>query len=197
MPASRPRITRAELVQLMNDKLGVDYATRLLAAEEGKMFAVMIPGYYGKSMGGTPGNDRGVYDDCMVVVSPTTFATFNANTDPSVFRNKTKSKQGIATLKPGVHPFKPGNHGISRPGGGYPAFRPATKEERLPVFRDGDPDENAYGVATNIHKGGYNGTSSEGCQTIFPDQWAEFYAVVMGQLRRTGQKQFNLIKLAA
>lgn len=189
LPNSRPQITRAEVEQLVI-KNGFAFAV-------GAITLVMIPGYYAKSMGATTGNDRGVYDDALVVLTPNVYATFNANTDPSTHRVKTHQKQGIATLKPGVHPYKRGNHGISKPGGGYPAFRPATKGERLPVFRDGDSDENAFGVAINIHKGGYNGTSSEGCQTVHPAQWAGFYALVDVEMKRCKVETFNLVKLAA
>lgn len=141
-------------------------------------------GYYAKAMGG-PGNDRGIYDDAVFVVTPHAFAAFNANTDPSIFR------PGIATLKRGVHRYKKGIHGLSRPVGPrrYPAFRPATPGERLPVTRDGQRGD-AWGVAINIHKGSLNSTSSEGCQTIHPDQWPAFYALLAGELDRTGQKSF-------
>ncbi len=91
---------------------------------------------------------------------------YNANTDPSVQR------PGIATLQPGVHVYRKGKHGISR-GRGYDALRPATAGERLPVTRDGHTGW-AWGVAINIHKGSRTRTSSEGCQTVYPDQWAEF-----------------------
>ncbi len=49
-----------------------------------------------------PGNDRGIYDDAIIVIdrSKRLVRTFNANTDPSAFR------KGIATLKPGVHRYK-------------------------------------------------------------------------------------------
>jgi lysozyme len=36
----------------------------------------------------------------------------------------------------------------------------------------------------NIHRGGWNGTSSEGCQTIPPDQWPAFIATVTDQVKR-------------
>jgi len=103
----------------------------------------------------------------------------------------TTKSQGQESLIPGWYPFRPGNHGISRPGGGYPAFRPATKGEALPVIRDGEDGRSKRdGVAINIHKGGYNTTSSEGCQTIYPPEWPAFHALVHMELKRAGLKRF-------
>lgn len=131
------------------------------------------------------GSGRGLYDDAIFVVGPEVFVAFNANTDPSGFR------KGIATLATGWHPYRPGKHGISRPGGGYPAFRPATRGEALPVYRDGESGiSKRPGIAINIHKGGYNTTSSEGCQTIHPSQWDAFHALVSMELKRHGLKKF-------
>lgn len=146
-----------------------------------KVILLGIRGYYKKTMGDPNGNDRGVYDDCVCIITPDHFSAYNANTDPSRFR------KGIATLKPGVHYYRKGNHGISKPGGGYPALRPATPGEKLPVSRDGEGD--SQGIAINIHKGGRNTTSSEGCQTIHPDQWSEFINKVYEELDRWGQKK--------
>lgn len=142
-------------------------AIRALAKEGGvkaKVFIVGIRGFFRDLMGRYGKNDLGIYDDALFLVGPDYYRTFNANTDPS------KDRPGVATLRPGLHPYRKGRHGISR-GPGYPALRPATAGERLPVMRDGRPD---YGVAINIHRGGLNTTSSEGCQTIHPDQWREF-----------------------
>jgi len=144
---------------------------------------VSVRGYYLNSMGRPGVNDRGIYDDAMFIVSPTHFSSCNANNDPSVYR------KGIATIAPGVHRYRKGNHGISRPGGGYPAFRPATKNEELPVLRDGILNPSP-GIATNIHRGGRNGTSSEGCQTLPPSQWDAFYAAQSGEMKRHGVKDF-------
>jgi len=137
-------------------------------------------------MGKKGKNDRGIYDDAIFVCGPNIFKGFRANVDPSIFR------KGIATLAPGVHWYHRGKHGITRPGGGYPAFRPATKDEELPVMRDGQPGM-SQGVAINIHKGGYGSTSSEGCQTIYPDEWAAFYALVDESLRAKNQVRFPYI----
>jgi len=164
---NRPKISRQEA---LND---------LPAGIPDKVLLLGIRGYYKRSMGDAAKNDRNIYDDCICIISPDVFEAFNANTDPSIFR------KGVSVLKPGIHKYRKGHHGITRPGGGYPALRPATPGERLPVTRDGEGD--SFGVAINIHKGGLNSTSSLGCQTIFPDEWSEFINKVYEEMDRYKQ----------
>lgn len=178
IPASRPQAKQEDIL------------SRIKTFDRHEsVILVGIRGYYKNSLGNPLTNDRGIYDDAIFVVSPTMFAAFNANTDPSVFR------KGISSLKPGVHIYRRGNHGISKPGGGYPAFRPATLGEKLPVVRD--QVGNSEGIAINIHKGSFNSTSSEGCQTIHPSQWAAFYALVDSQLKTYKQTKFPYILIEA
>lgn len=172
-PAQRPLKSVSEILQIIR-----------LHEITDSVVLVGYRGYYSDTMGKLGVNDRGIYDDAMFIVSPRHFSAWNANTDPSVFR------PGIATLALGVHRYKRGNHGISRPGGGYPAFRPATKNEELPVTRDGVPSNPRWGVAINIHKGGKNSTSSEGCQTIPPHQWDAFYSTLDRELKEFKQPSF-------
>ena len=169
LPPSRPQQAKSKTQALLT-KARVDDAVALVG----------IRGYYRDSMGEVGKNDRGIYDDAIFLVSPNAYATFNANTDPSIRR------AGIAVLKPGVHRYRKGKHGLSKPGGGYPAFRPANPAESLPVTRDGQGD--SMGIAINLHKGGYNTTSSEGCQTIYPSQWPAFVSLVYSEMDRAGQK---------
>lgn len=176
-PPNRPQATRAEIEAIASKAFG-----GLLPP----VYVVGIRGYYKRTMGDPAKNDRGIYDDAIFIVAPHVFAAFNANTDPSRFRH------GIATLVPGVHWYRPGNHGISKPGGGYPAFRPATPGEALPVTRDGKQGM-SDGIAINIHRGGYTTTSSEGCQTIHPDQWPEFQQRLMLALEAANCKKFPYI----
>ena len=169
LPPSRPQQAKSKTQALLT-KARVDDAVALVG----------IRGYYRDSMGDVGKNDRGIYDDAIFLVSPNAYATFNANTDPSIRR------AGIAVLKPGVHRYRKGKHGLSKPGGGYPALRPANPDESLPVTRDGQGD--SMGIAINLHKGGYNTTSSEGCQTIYPSQWESFISLVYSEMDRAGQK---------
>ena len=169
LPPSRPQQAKSKTQALLT-KARVDDAVALVG----------IRGYYRDSMGVPGENDRGIYDDAIFLVSPNAYAAFNANTDPSVRR------AGIAVLKPGVHRYRKGKHGLSKPGGGYPALRPANPNESLPVTRDGQGD--SMGIAINIHRGGYNTTSSEGCQTIYPSQWESFISLVYSEMDRSGQK---------
>ncbi len=177
IPPSRPKATR-QLVEKL--------AKKALPSGLPAVFVFAVRAYYRDTMGKPGTNDRGIYDDAIFIVGPETFAAFNAHTDPSAFR------KGIASLVPGVHWYWPGKHGISRPGGGYPAFRPATPGEQLPVTRDGIVNPSP-GIAINIHRGGRNTTSSEGCQTIPPTQWDAFHALLMKELKASGQKTFPYI----
>lgn len=177
LPPSRPRATRADVERVAR----VMYGKALPS-----VYVLGVRGYYLKTMGNPLANDRGIYDDAMFVVGPSIFASYNANTDPSVTR------QGIATLIPGVHLYRQGRHGITRPGGGYPAFRPATKNETLPVTRDGRQGM-SDGIAINIHRGSRNSTSSEGCQTIHPDQWEEFHGLLVHAMKIAGVSIFPYI----
>jgi lysozyme len=169
IPSARPRLTEAEVRALLK-KHGVTAPVALVG----------VRGYYSHTFG-SPGNDRGVYDDAMFVVSPHTFTSFNANTDPSLFR------YGMATLRLGVHWYKKGKHGISRkpPFVPYAALRPATVNEQVPVSRDQQTNPRP-GVAINIHRGGVNNTYSEGCQTLPPDQYSAFIALVYAEMNRAG-----------
>jgi len=168
VPNSRPQQAK-EKTLAMTIKAGLDDLVCLVG----------IRGYYSETFQPS-GNQRGIYDDAIILLSPSVHATFNANTDPSVH------KKGIAVLKTGIHRFKKGNHGISKPGGGYPALRPANAKEELPVTRDQEGD--SMGVAINIHKGSYNNTSSLGCQTIYPPQWSGFINLVYSEMDRYKQK---------
>lgn len=187
LPPDRPNISRARVLEILKAN-GIDLAVVKLAV-------VAIRGYYLNTMGVLAKNDRGIYDDCIVVITDKICVPFNGNTDPSAFRPRTSKQQGMATLKLGVHWYHRGNHGISRPGGGYPAFRPANPAERLPVTRDGQVGD-FWGIAINLHRGSKTSTSSEGCQTLWPDQWGEFYGLVDTQMTKVGVSKFPYVLVA-
>jgi lysozyme len=183
-PKTKPRISPREVGKIIERNRVVD-----------PVVLVGIRGYYLRTMGDPTRNDRGLWDDAMILVSPEVYATFNANTDPSIYRT------GIASLMEGVHRYRRGNHGIGR-GPGYPALRPATTGERLPVRRDGREGIHD-GVAINIHRGGSiastspRATSSEGCQTIPREQWEAFINLVYSEMRRHGQQTVPYVLTAA
>jgi lysozyme len=174
-PKTRPRITAQDVEEIAR-KHGVKDAVAIVG----------IRGYYLRTLGDPRKNDRGIWDDCIAVISPTAFAAYNGNTDPSFWR------KGIASLVEGVHQYRKGKHGISR-GNPYPALRPANPSESLPVTRDGQLGR-SQGVAINIHRGGSinstspSVTSSLGCQTIPKEQWPSFVNLVYGEMDRYGQK---------
>lgn len=141
--------------------------------------------YWPKSMGPTRGNDVNIYDDAMFFFCKEKgiFLPQQANTDPSRYGWNSGAGKPMAVLNTGTWFFRRGPHR-----GKTPAFRQFTPEEaeshnaknrnyhvpndgRFAVTRTysiGDKRnyvEAGY-YAINIHPGGVNGTSSEGCQTI-------------------------------
>lgn len=147
-----------------------------------KIYLVGFRGYYLDTMGVKGKNDRALYDDAIFSVSDVGFTSWNANTDPSIYRkgSGTGERKGVASLKTGLWLYKKGIHR------GYKAFVQAAP---VTVQRDGSPDYEDTGYfGINIHKGGINGTSSLGCQTIYPTQWEAFRAYNYELMDRFGQK---------
>lgn len=184
LPPARPKMTRDELLALV--------ARRYPGERLPGTFVVGVRGYYPDSMGKKGVNDRGMYDDALFVVTPTRFLAFNANTDPSRYRRGagTGAGKGMATLKPGLWRA----HRLGKHKGQYLAL--VQTGGPVTVIRDGVdgdyPDTGYFGI--NIHKGGVNTTSSEGCQTIPPAQWAEFINAVQGPAREQGVVPYVLLE---
>lgn len=178
-PKSRPNIDREKASKYL------DLADRMFAPISRKVPLILgIRGYYLDTMG-TPGvNERGEYDDAAVIWSPNCCEAFNFNTDPS------RSRPGMAVLKPGVWRYQPGTHGLSKPKAQqYAAFVQAGV---VTVKRDGQGDDTGW-FGINIHRGGDSGTSSLGCQTVPPSQWTEFRETVMRELARKTMSEFRYV----
>lgn len=175
-PAARPKLARADLIARVREA----YPNETLPA----VFVVGVRGYYLNGMGAPGRNDRGMYDDALFVVTPDGFHAFNGNTDPSRERKGqgVGTGKGMASLKPGFwRAHKLGVHKAGTPTG-HPAF--VQQAGKVTVVRDGlkgDYEETGW-FGINIHRGGNTTTSSEGCQTLPPDQWPTFYATVRAAL---------------
>lgn len=142
--------------------------------DRSKVCVVAVRGYYLDTMGKSKVNDRSIYDDAMFIVWVDGIARFQANTDPSKYRDKTSSRKGMAVLKTGVHRFGKGRHK------GKLAFRQC---EPFTVIRDGNPPYEDTGFhAIDLHEGGNLGTSSEGCQTIPKSTWQSFRTLLYALL---------------
>lgn len=154
---NRPLITREEAKKII-DFYKID-------TEKYPLVIIGIRGYYLDSKGVKGKNDRGLFDDAILIYSEGTYATFNGNTDPSA-----QFKKGLGMLKSGFYPvYKFDTHrGVKAQ---YPAICQRLGE--VTVMRDGGGEENGKGF--NIHSAGFNTTISEGCQTVYKGQWNEFY----------------------
>lgn len=175
VPPKRPEIEQAFVLQLLAEH-GIEKVER--AELLGRR------GYYRDTMGEAGKNDRGIYDDCIVLVSPTAFLAFNANCDPSAFR------VGIANLKAGLWLYKIGTHNLSKPKDRQ--YKALVQAGPVTVVRDKAGEETGY-FGINHHRGGYNTTSSLGCQTIYPTQWDAYLASVTMEMKRYEQKVIRYV----
>lgn len=144
------------------------------------LYVLGIRGYYLDSMGARGKNDIGIYDDALFIVSKNACVSFNGNTDPSYSRkgSGTGANKGMATLNTGAwYSYCIGYHKT------YLAL--VQRKGIVTVTRDGNPpysDTGYFGI--NIHKGSYTKTSSEGCQTVHPDQWDSFITLAKTEAKR-------------
>lgn len=180
-PNARPRLSSAELRKLINP-FNVN-------RDEYPLIIVGIRGYYLRTLGQPTSNDRNIYDDALFIDTPNVSASYNGNTDPSLFKKGSGTKssgKGIARLKPGLYfSYCFGLHQ-----GKYLAL--VQRMAEVTVIRDGDPeyeDTGYFGI--NIHKGYFNSTSSLGCQTIYPTQYQSFIALAKDQAMRFFNKKWN------
>jgi hypothetical protein len=179
IPAAKPKIKRdAALALLKKHKVS------------NPVCLIGIRGYYAK-MGKTPLNERGIFDDALIVVSSggDTYATFNANVDPTLSGRNPKIGKGYAVLKPGVYSYRLGKHGI-RSGNPYTALVQAAP---VTVVRDGGQEETGW-FGINIHAAGRT-TSSEGCQTVprANGQYDAMIALVSSELKRNNAKTVTYV----
>ena len=139
---------------------------------------VVVVAVRGYNLGSDGENDRRIYDDAHFIVTPDSVKMFEGNTDPNGWRkgSGTGSNKGMACLDTGVWFFAKGPHK------GRPSFRQASE---FTVIRDGRPDYKHTGFhAINWHSGGYNSTSSLGCQTNRPDDYNELRNYMYTQLEK-------------
>jgi lysozyme len=167
LPPAKPRLTANAIRKLLANH-GVTEAVAMLG----------VRGYYRDTMGVPGQNDRGIYDDALFIQAPAVTAAFNANTDPS------RHRQGIASLRCGTWRYRIGIHGLSKPR--KDQYVALVQAAPVTVDRDNAAAETGW-FGINIHRGGYGTTSSLGCQTVHPTQWAAFMATVHDQLSRNKQ----------
>lgn len=193
LPATVPRLERERVVELLRAEHVVE-----------KVAILGVRGYYRRTMGNPDANDFGLYDDAMFVVSPDTFTSFNANTDPS------RQFEGVAVLEPGLYTYRQGIHGLNK--AKDKQYTALTQASEVRVRRPGTElfpkgRKNAkYGrslggglwagwFGINHHRGGKQNTSSLGCQTLPPEQWPAYIALVLSEMKRHGVKHVPYLLL--
>lgn len=185
IPKSKPQATR----QLVLAKAALAWAQEYSIKPPPAIFVLAVRGYYANSLGG-PGNDLGMYDDAFFIVDAKSMSAWNGNTDPSRYGLRPEGGRHMARLKTGCWWFRPLTHRRK-----YQAFgqgsSPVTVER---IKSDGSiaiTESGQFGI--NLHRGGINGTSSEGCCTLPPDQWEDFRSELNRVLSLAGLNKFSFL----
>jgi hypothetical protein len=185
IPKSKPKAPRDLVIRKATEAWADKHGTSPLP----ERFVLAVRGYYSQTIG-DPGNDISVYDDAFFIVTPTAMTAWNGNTDPSRYGWNSNADKFMARLKPGCWWFRPLIHRAK-----YQAFGQGpdlVTVER--VKKDGVigvTESGEFGI--NLHLGGVNGTSSEGCLTLPPEQWNDFRRTLNEVLHLAGLKRFAMI----
>jgi lysozyme len=137
-------------------------------------------------------NDRGLYDDAMMLITPNLFMACNANVDPTAQQGLVT---GRASLQPGFWPMWK----LDLHKGKYLAFCQrasdcVVRRDNTETYKTGH-EHPKYGeclgrglwrgwFGINGHRGGVNTTSSEGCQTVPEPQYSGLIAAAESEARR-------------
>lgn len=160
VPKSVPQIEKSKLLSKVKDLVGD------IDRKKHPILIIGVRGYYKDTLGVIGKNDIGIYDDAIFIDTPNFYQSFNANVDPS------KEDKNMANLKPGLY-FA---HRLGLHKGKYLALIQIGGKVTVKRYQgEGQPmieDTGMFGI--NIHNGGYNTTSSLGCQTIHPSQYDNF-----------------------
>ena len=175
--SGRPNIQRAAVLALLASH-NVDVNTE-------KLFILGLRGYYRDSMGKVGVNDIDIYDDAIVIITPTSMQAYNANLDPT----ESKHPEGRPTTVCG-EVFRAWKFALHH--GKYPAL--CQRGGKWAVIREKTgrrEDSDVLGI--NWHCGGNYSTGSEGCKTHPPAQWALAYAFAKNEAMRLYGKLTDVI----
>jgi lysozyme len=177
-PTTQPKATLADIERLI---LPMQKHPNFRTTD--KVACVIVRGYRRDTMGRPGRNDLGMYDDAAFWLAPDHFSAWNANADPSRFGWNPRAGQYMAMLRPGVWRFRRWKHK-----GQYAAFGQGSNPVSIDrIHKSGTfvkTDTGCFGI--NLHKGGTQGTSSEGCLTIPVAMWHAFRVAGYDLLDRYG-----------
>jgi hypothetical protein len=149
------------------------------------LFVCAVRGLFSRTIA-PEGNNLQAYDDAIAVIRPVTggtpvVTTWNANTDPSRYGWNKNAGKYMARLQPGLWWFRERLHG-----GRYRAFgqsnSPVTVDRVDATGAVRETETGCFGI--DLHPGGHNSTSSEGCQTVPPDTWAKLYDIIYKRAKK-------------
>ncbi len=180
IPNARPQMSREDAEKII--------ATYNIDREKYPVCVVAVRGYFRDSLGEPGKNDRGIYDDAAFVCTPNLFSAVNWNTDASRVRmgSGKGAAKGMAMLDTGVWDYQIGKHKKIYPAG--------VQAGQVRVLRDGNPpyqDIGFFGI--NHHPGSSVGTSSLGCQTAPPEQFASYIQPIVAELARYKKQVYKYI----
>lgn len=176
-----PQMTKDEVLELAQ-KAWFDFKRK---GNLPTTFVFCIRGYWPVSMGPTNKNDTNQWDDAWFLITPDRFVGIPANVDPTRYGWNAGAGKPMAVLNCGFWPFRLGPHK-----GRIPALRQISEDEAANI--PGVPDKGNFVVtrtyaigdkrnqldvgyfAINMHRGGINSTSSEGCLTAPQHLFDEF-----------------------